>query len=72
MASPGASPRGQFASVEEYVDFVGGQRPIKKVRRGWFLVGGVVGLMEIEAAPSLGRVESIGPHSQSPVAHAMK
>lgn len=32
MASPGASPRGQFASVEEYVEFVGGQRPIKKVR----------------------------------------
>ena len=38
MASPGASPRGQFASVEEYVEFVGGQRAIKKVRacvRGW-------------------------------------
>jgi hypothetical protein len=31
MASPGVSPRGQFASVEEYVEFVGGQRPIKKV-----------------------------------------
>ena len=44
MASPGASPRGQFASVEEYVDFVGGQRPIKKVRGGGFWwVGGSVG-----------------------------